>query len=514
MKVSCQACGAKYTISDEKVRGRKVKIRCKSCGTPIVVDGQAQEAAAAEAAAAQAAAPAADPAAAPPTAGGAPEIAWSVNLSETDQRTMTTQEIVAGWQSGVVTHDAYVWKDGMADWVAIGECEELKVVLPAAGVPAGTPFGPTVVTAPMPAKLAGGRTGGGAVDLFDAQSNDEDEVATSAPHLPAAGTSAYDDGKMTGARNENSVLFSLDSLKGGLTGQAPGKRPEPQQRPPAPSGDPFAMGPAELGGANPLFSLNANQALLTAPAPPDPPPPRVEAVAVAGKPINKMVLYGAGAAGALILLLLGLLIGKSGGDSPEAEASARAAASALAAAEQEAADAKKKAEEERKKAEEARKKAEAAAAAARASASAAPEPAKVAANTGSGSSASSGSGSSSSSSGSSSSSSSSSKKLTKEEDTKTMPVSGSGPFSVSAAQVALTQAAANASSCAKSGGPTGTGKATVTFASSGRVTTANVSTPPFAGTSVGGCVAGVFRRARIPAFSGNPVTVSKSFRIN
>ena len=41
MKVSCQACGAKYTIADDKVRGRKVKIRCKSCGTPIVVDGNA-----------------------------------------------------------------------------------------------------------------------------------------------------------------------------------------------------------------------------------------------------------------------------------------------------------------------------------------------------------------------------------------------------------------------------------------------------------------------------------------
>jgi hypothetical protein len=37
--------------------------------------------------------------------------------------------------------------------------------------------------------------------------------------------------------------------------------------------------------------------------------------------------------------------------------------------------------------------------------------------------------------------------------------------------------------------------------------------PPFAGTPVGGCVAGVFKRARVPAFSGDPVTVSKSFSI-
>jgi hypothetical protein len=37
---------------------------------------------------------------------------------------------------------------------------------------------------------------------------------------------------------------------------------------------------------------------------------------------------------------------------------------------------------------------------------------------------------------------------------------------------------------------------------------------PFAGTAVGGCVAGAFRRAHVPAFSGNAVTVSKSFAIN
>ena len=95
-----------------------------------------------------------------------------------------------------------------------------------------------------------------------------------------------------------------------------------------------------------------------------------------------------------------------------------------------------------------------------------------------------------------------------------MPSQGTAPFSVSAAQVALTQAAANAANCAKPGGPTGSGKVQVTFATSGRVTTANVAGPPFAGTPVGGCVAGVFRKGRVPAFQGNPVTVSKSFSIH
>jgi hypothetical protein len=88
------------------------------------------------------------------------------------------------------------------------------------------------------------------------------------------------------------------------------------------------------------------------------------------------------------------------------------------------------------------------------------------------------------------------------------------PFSKASAISALGAAAGSAGGCKKPGGPTGVGKVQVTFAPSGRVTSATVMGAPFAGTAVGGCVAGAFRRAKVPAFSGNPVTVSKSFAIN
>ncbi|MEN9581767.1 MAG: hypothetical protein RJA70_4776 [Pseudomonadota bacterium] len=39
MRVSCRKCPAKYTISDDKVRGRRVKIKCKRCGSPIIIEG-------------------------------------------------------------------------------------------------------------------------------------------------------------------------------------------------------------------------------------------------------------------------------------------------------------------------------------------------------------------------------------------------------------------------------------------------------------------------------------------
>ncbi len=133
MKIACEACGAKYTIADDKVRGRKVKIRCKGCGTPIVVDGQ------------QGASPSTSDAetdAALETA-EAPVI-WSVNLSDTDSRTMSAEEIVEGYASGLVTSDAFVWKDGMADWVPLLDSELAPLLgsspAAAAPAPAATPF--------------------------------------------------------------------------------------------------------------------------------------------------------------------------------------------------------------------------------------------------------------------------------------------------------------------------------------------------------------------------------------
>lgn len=507
MKVSCQACGAKYTIADDKVRGRKVKIRCKSCGTPMVVDGQSD----------------APEAAAPASASGGPAsskgaaTSWSVNLSDTDQRTMTTDEIVAAWKTGELTSDAFVWKDGMADWIAILDSEELKPLLsnaPAAtGSAAATPFGSSVAPAPAAsARLAGGR--GAGVDLFELSNNratEEEEIATSAPALPTAGSTAYDDGKLTGARNENSVLFSLDALKSGMPTESKKGGAPARKAPAAPMGsDPFAMSPADTGSGNALFSLNANQALLTAPAPPEPPPPRVSASgAVVAQPMNKLLVYGGGGAAAVILLLLGLLLGRSGNQPvPSADASAKENAAATTSAEPEK---KAEAKPEEKPAESAQAATSAAAAPSAApaatgttTATASPST-KVAATTTTTHTPATSSGST---------ASKEKEKTPAKPAEETMPSVGSSPFSVSAAQVALTQAATNAGSCAKPAGPTGSGKVQVTFATSGRVTTATVMGPPFAGTPVGGCVAGVFRKARIPAFAGNPVTVSKSFAIH
>lgn len=82
-------------------------------------------------------------------------------------------------------------------------------------------------------------------------------------------------------------------------------------------------------------------------------------------------------------------------------------------------------------------------------------------------------------------------------------------FDAEAAKRALGASSFNASSCRKGDDPRGTAEVIVTFAPSGRVTSANVNGAPFGGTATGGCIAATLRSATVPAFAGNHVTVRK-----
>lgn len=85
-------------------------------------------------------------------------------------------------------------------------------------------------------------------------------------------------------------------------------------------------------------------------------------------------------------------------------------------------------------------------------------------------------------------------------------------FDKGAAKAALSAAAAKAAGCGAGGAP-GKGKVMLTFAASGKVSSASLIEGPFAGKAAGNCALKHFRAARVPAFSGSAVTVSKSFSI-
>lgn len=83
-------------------------------------------------------------------------------------------------------------------------------------------------------------------------------------------------------------------------------------------------------------------------------------------------------------------------------------------------------------------------------------------------------------------------------------------FDPSAAESALTSAAQRATACRQDGDPTGVARVVVTFAPSGRVTSATISGPPFAGTATGSCIARTMRAMSLPPFTGDHMTISKT----
>ncbi len=94
------------------------------------------------------------------------------------------------------------------------------------------------------------------------------------------------------------------------------------------------------------------------------------------------------------------------------------------------------------------------------------------------------------------------------------PAKPSGPaFNRDAAMAVLGIAASQAPSCKRPGGPTGNGKALVTFDTDGQVVIANIVGEDIAGTPVARCVAGIFQRIKVAPFTGDRATVSKAFSI-
>jgi predicted Zn finger-like uncharacterized protein len=564
MKISCQTCQAKYTIADEKVAGKVVKIKCKKCGSAIVVNGNDPLAAAAEGPAAHAALGGGDEDdestrvfSGEPGGSMAGADEWTVNVSDDDQRTMSTAQLAAEIARGAVSRDAYVWKDGMADWLPVSDVPELASMLPAARVSAPAPvsapaggglgLGGTMMMdespvmsplaaapAPAAARRAASRP---AVDLFGSGGASAEHAHPSAP--PPAGSA---DRRM-GERNENSVLFSLSALTATENAAKAQKKSEDAvidlgpSRPAKPGGRAGIDDIMNLGGGGFGAPALAPPPLL-APVVEPPPPPAPMHVAPMGGP--GMGMGGpamaaspammasmappqkkGGAAGLVIGIVAGLAVvggiaffALRGGGEPSANDATSEAASAVVAATAPSAEPSAAPSAEPSAAPSAEASAEPSASAAPADTgvvAAADKPTERERPT--------------SNSGSSGSTAKTEAKSSTKEPEKpaapaptataaaAAPASGNGEFNRGAASAALGGAAGAAKSCKKPDGPTGNGRVKVVFAPSGRVTSATVE-GAFAGTSVGGCVAGVFRGAHIPPFDGSPVAVSKSFNIN
>src|SRR4051794_5984831 len=130
MKIVCDACQAKYSISDDKVQGKVFKIRCKKCSNIIVVRGGAG-----------AAEPAPQPQQEKDTRvydygyeGGdhAPtgdEAVWHVVINQDQVGPMTAVEVQQRFRGGEIDAETYIWREGFADWLPLAQVDTFAALL-------------------------------------------------------------------------------------------------------------------------------------------------------------------------------------------------------------------------------------------------------------------------------------------------------------------------------------------------------------------------------------------------
>lgn len=96
MKFVCDACGARYRIEEERVRGKVLKVRCKRCShiievrAPRAVDS--------------------------PGRGAGVGVEWHVAVNGVTEGPLGEDTLVERFRSGNVGDEAYVWNDGFSDW--------------------------------------------------------------------------------------------------------------------------------------------------------------------------------------------------------------------------------------------------------------------------------------------------------------------------------------------------------------------------------------------------------------
>ena len=231
MKIVCDSCGAKYSIADEKVAGKIFKIRCKKCSSVLEVRG--------------------DQTGAHPLDGAGSfqdpgtEAVWYIVVDGEQKGPLPPIQLSQLFAKGSVGLDSYVWKEGFDDWKIAGDVPELAQVFGGAAAQAKrssasvddtSSFGTAGDLFSDGAREPTGEidTSGGMFASYDESSTPTDLEGSPAevgretdpdPSLGGFGAGAMGAAaapqRMTGQRNENSVLFSLSNLQQLASGGGP-----------------------------------------------------------------------------------------------------------------------------------------------------------------------------------------------------------------------------------------------------------------------------------------------------
>lgn len=201
MNIQCQQCGTSYAVADDKVRGRLMKVRCKSCSEPIRVDGTLLDNTPARASLVSS--PELRKAiggtrSAPPTGGlerpAEDGATWHIAVGDTTQGPYTLDELRDHYRSGAVMLDTLVYCEGAeGDWRPAGDVPELQVKVPAHSQSGALAFSSGVSMGSDP---FGDRRG------------------ASSPNGSLGGSPRVSAAEMLdGAPKEHTVQFSLDQIR-------------------------------------------------------------------------------------------------------------------------------------------------------------------------------------------------------------------------------------------------------------------------------------------------------------
>jgi len=281
MKIVCDACSAKYSIADDKVKGKVFKIRCKKCSNIIVVRGNAGGAE-------ESVAPTYDQKETRvydyqgyDESGGAPaaeDAVWHLVIDQEQVGPLTAADVQRRFSANEIDGDTYVWREGFADWQPLNAVDAFAGIFSGGGAAAAAPA--ARLEAPAAGMFGGAAADEGTArsdpgDLFAAAGAAADEGADEAGAdlfggaarggKAAAGAAASADAavfggggggdraakqaadkRLRGERNENSVLFSLNNLAA-LASDQP-RAPAPSSTSSSGSASASASGATQQGG--------------------------------------------------------------------------------------------------------------------------------------------------------------------------------------------------------------------------------------------------------------------------
>jgi predicted Zn finger-like uncharacterized protein len=207
VNVTCEKCNKRYSIADDKVRGKSVKIRCKQCQNLISVQGPpvagqgAVAAVAITAAAPQAQAWEDERTRAMPAMDLSPT--WFAMVKGKQIGPMTLRDLESKVKTQEVSLRTYLWKQGMADWKRASDVPEVSPVF--AGVSVGaSATGPTRAAGPT-GKPISKSTASVARDVATANEVPSPEI-TRGPKITASKTNGNGHGVIDDDRDARTLV--------------------------------------------------------------------------------------------------------------------------------------------------------------------------------------------------------------------------------------------------------------------------------------------------------------------